>query len=91
MEDNRRTALQFQLRDILWCLVVLAVLFGWWTSKPAPAPPPEPPPAGRFTLEKDGNIYLFFDTATGRAWIRSEGIWRPLDTPPSLSTLGKDK
>jgi hypothetical protein len=52
---------QFSIRDLLFLIVIVALILGWWFDRrPIPA---------RFQMQGDGNgpVYVI-DTATGQVW-----------------------
>jgi hypothetical protein len=52
---------QFSIRDLLFLIVIVALILGWWLDRrPIPA---------RFQMQSAGNgpVYVI-DTATGQVW-----------------------
>jgi hypothetical protein len=57
---------QFSIRDLLFIIVIVALLLGWWLDRrPIPA---------RYQMVANPNGTTFvLDTATGQVWHNNEG------------------
>jgi hypothetical protein len=59
---------QFSIRDLLFLVLIVALMLGWWLDK-------RPTPA-RFQMSTTSNRAYLFDNATGELWsqrIREDG------------------
>ena len=51
---------QFSIRDLLFLIVIVALIFGWWLDRrPIPA---------RFQIVTNADRVFVLDTATGQVW-----------------------
>jgi hypothetical protein len=54
---------QFSIRDLLFLVVIVALILGWWLDRrPVPA---------RFRLVDANNTPYVLDTATGQVWAQT--------------------
>ena len=68
---------QFSVRDLLFLVVIAALVLGWWTDKRVvPA---------RFSIGGGANHVVILDTVTGQVWEKSS---RPSDGMPMGETSG---
>lgn len=57
---------QFSLRDLLFIVVIVSLLFGWWVDRQNRGPT-----SGRFQIRSATGHSVILDTATGQAWNRT--------------------
>lgn len=54
---------QFSLRDLLFIIVIVSLLFGWWVDRRNRSPT-----TGRFQIQNVSGHAIILDTATGQVW-----------------------